>query len=198
MYWFHSKCQSVSKATIGALNKWHGTLVWLCDRCTKSLKLPEPPKPCHCSALAQSISELKAVARHNANVLCESIQNQEKLFTGQCKLIDKLSGTTIDEGQRLSYAEAVKGVGDEVVEKVAKRIEKLPAVMMPVKRSHEEVAGLIDEIQDKERRKLNLVIHNLPESEGQSYATRADKDGVKFKTMIKEGLKLVVETTKNF
>ena len=69
---------------------------------------------------------------------------------------------------------------------------------MPVKRSHEEIAVILDEIQDKERRKHNVVIHNLRETEGQTHEERTKGDDEKFKIMVKDGMKLVVQTTKTF
>lgn len=97
-----------------------------------------------------------------------------------------------------SYADVVKEAGAQVVEKVSRKIDKMPSVSVPIQRSNEEVARLLDEIQDKERRKLNVVIHNLKETAGESNTERAKGDSDKFKHMIKEGLKLVVETAKTF
>ena len=96
------------------------------------------------------------------------------------------------------YAEAIKGVGAEVIDQVTRKIDKMPSVAIPVQRSNEEIAGILDEMQDKERRKLNIIIHNLKEAEGQSQSEKAKGDEVKFKEMIKEGMKLVVQTTKTF
>ena len=36
--WFHNKCQGLSKGAVSAMNRWHGTLLWFCDSCSKSLK----------------------------------------------------------------------------------------------------------------------------------------------------------------
>ncbi|XP_043199039.1 uncharacterized protein LOC122368836 [Amphibalanus amphitrite] len=57
---------------------------------------------------------------------------------------------------------------------------------------------MIDEMNDKERRKLNVVVHNLQEPEGLSFSEKAEQDSSRFKEIIKEGLKLMVETTKTF
>ena len=58
--------------------------------------------------------------------------------------------------------------------------------------------ALLDEIQDKERRKLNVVIHNLKEAVGQTHAEKTTGDGEAFRNMAKEGLKLIAETTRIF
>lgn len=74
----------------------------------------------------------------------------------------------------------------------------MPSVAVPTKRSNEEIAVLLDEIQDKERRKLNVVVHNLEETAGATQAERVEGDGARFRTMVKEALKLVVNTGKTF
>ena len=93
------------------------------------------------------MSKLEALVRHNANKLNDSVTNQEKLFLGQGKVLEKISSISSEE-QKKSYAEAVKEVGVEVVAQVTKKIEKMPAVTFPIQRSHEEVAGVLDEIED--------------------------------------------------
>ena len=146
-----------------------------------------------------TVSKLEQIVRHNAMVLNESIKNQEKMFVGQCKLVDKLTSLgTKEEAKQKSYADAVKGLGAEVIEQVSKKIEKMPVMSIPVRRSNEEVACLIDELQDKERRKLNVVVHNLEEADGQNHVERSKKDGEAFRSMTKNGMKLKVETEKTF
>ena len=38
MHWFHCKCQGITKAAHNALRKWHGTLLWLCNKCKEEMK----------------------------------------------------------------------------------------------------------------------------------------------------------------
>ena len=203
MNWFHAKCQAISKPAINAAKKWHGTLVWICDTCYKSLKEVPPspssgPLPNNNVQLQDMVNKLERIVRHNAKALEDLIQNQEKIFVGQCKLVDKISSTTSSEVQQKTYAEAIKGIGEEVVEKVYKKIERMPAVAVPTKRSNEEIAVLLDEIQDKEWWKLNVVVHNMKEADGPTHAVRAERDGAEFRAMVKEGLKMMVKTSKTF
>ena len=196
--WFHCKCQGISKPALNALRKWHGTLLWLCDKCTEAVKEKTQPI-CECNKIKSTVSKLEQITRQNATKLNESIQNQEKIFATQCKVLDKVMKiSTNEELQQKNYADAVKGVGAQVVEQVSKKFDKIPAASVPVQRSNEEVACLLDEIQDKECCKLNVVIHNLREADGQSYAERTKGDGEAFKNMAKEGLKLIVEATRTF
>ena len=109
-----------------------------------------------------------------------------------------LSGASKNDNPAKSYAEAVKGVGGEIVEQESEMIKNMPAVTTPIQRSSEEIASMFDEMNDKERRKLNVVMHNLQEPEGLSYSEKAEQDSSRFKEIIKKGLKLMVNTTKTF
>ena len=195
MHWFHSKCQGISKAALTALGKWHGTFVWLCSSCMASLKDKPVISNTGLGQVEETVSKLEKMVRHNANALNEVIKNQDIMFTGQCKLTEKMAK---EAHPQKSYAEAIKGVGAEVVDQVSKKIDKMPSVAIPVQRSNEEIAGILDEMQDKERRKHNIVIHNLSEAEGESQSERAKGSEIKFKVMVKEGMKLMVETSKTF
>ena len=112
----HGKCQMITKAALNALKKWHGTLVWLCDSCSATLKT-DNRAPCSCSGLEPRVSKPEALVRHNATKLNDSITNQEKLFLGQGKVLEKISSISSEE-QKKSYAEAVKEVGVEIVAQV--------------------------------------------------------------------------------
>ena len=51
---------------------------------------------------------------------------------------------------------------------------------------------------DKEKRKSNIVVHNLPKSSGENQAERADRDATVFREMIKEEMKLQVKVQRFF
>ena len=57
---------------------------------------------------------------------------------------------------------------------------------------------MFDTFMDKERRKQNLVIHNLPEETEGSPKDKAEKDEQKFKEMIRESMKMNVHPSKSF
>ena len=202
--WFHSKCQDLSKGAMTALNKWHGTLLWLCDACNKSLKdKPQPrsyiSKDQDLIRLEEKIKKLEAIVRHNSSTLTDSIKNQEKMFTVQCKVLDKLETTSAENTQQQrTYAETLRGISTEVVKEVTQKIDKMPQTTVPVQRNREEIAGVLDEFHDKEKRKLNIIIHNLQEAEGQTQSDKRKNDEEKFTGMIKNGLKLVVKCANSF
>ena len=203
-FWFHSKCQGLSKGAMTVLNKWHGTLVWLCDTCNKSLKDKQQPRTRipeeqDFSRLEEKIKKLESIVRHNSSTLTDSIKNQEKMFTVQCKVLDKLETTSAENSQQQrTYAEALRGISTEVVKEITQKINKMPQTTVPVQRNREEIAGVLDEFHDKEKRKLNIIIHNLQEAEGHTQADKRKSDEVKFTGMIKNGLKLVVKCANYF
>ena len=60
------------------------------------------------------------------------------------------------------------------------------------------MSNVFDSFMDKEKRKLNVVVHNLPETNSPSLAERAEKDQELFMDIIKEGLNLIVRPTRSF
>ena len=83
------------------------------------------------------MKKLEVIVRHGASTLKEVINNQEKMYSGQCKLIDIAAKTARDGPTQKTYAEAMKGVRAEVAEQVSNKIEKMPSVTVPVPRSRE-------------------------------------------------------------
>lgn len=59
-----------------------------------------------------------------------------------------------------------------------------------------EVTGVIDEYVDRQRRKCNLVIRNLPEPKSQSVQEQASQDIKLFKDIVEKELKIDVSTLK--
>lgn len=218
--WFHLKCQSVSKTAYSAVQKWHGTLLWLCDKCKKSLK--DAPAPCRCPKLEDGLSKLEAVAHGNAQTLDEIQSSMKKdtaklrenmeermervehvmrahadLIGNQERILEAAFKKIQDE--KKSYAETVKGSCD-VMQEVAKKIETIPLQEKGQggRQTEKAIAGVFDDFLDKEKRKLNIVVHNIPEPQGETYAQRVDHDKSTFKEVIREGMRLNVNVTKAF
>ena len=121
------------------------------------------------------------------------------MFTVHCKVLDKLETTSAENTQQQrTYAETLRGISTEVVKEVTQKIDKMPQTTVPVQRNREEIAGVLDEFHDKEKRKLNIIIHNLQEAEGQTQSDKRKNDEEKFTGMIKNGLKLVVKCANSF
>lgn len=60
------------------------------------------------------------------------------------------------------------------------------------------IAGVFDNFLDKEKRKLNIVIHNIPEPSGHTYAERVEQDKATFKEMVKDAMHLSVNVTRAY
>ena len=58
--------------------------------------------------------------------------------------------------------------------------------------------GVFDNFLEKEKRKLNVVMHNIPESDGGNYTERMEMDKGKFQEVIKDGLRLNARVTKAY
>ena len=98
-----------------------------------------------------------------------------------------------------TYADMLKGSCAEVVQKVSAQIASLPSSSPPGgPRAAGELAGALDDYMDKEKRKSNIVVHNLPESNAENQSERADCDAALFKEMIKDEMKLQVKVQRSF
>ena len=62
----------------------------------------------------------------------------------------------------------------------------------------QDMSCIFDSYLDKDKRKLNVVVHNLPEESGDTLAERSSKDQAAFQNIVKEGLKLRIHSTKSF
>ena len=101
--------------------------------------------------------------------------------------------------QKATYADIVKGSCEKVASDMSKQLEDIKnregksAAAPP-----EDIRSTIGSVMDKERRKLNLVIHNLPECEPVEMESRELMDLHQFEDAIKEALKLKVRATRCF
>ena len=88
----------------------------------------------------------------------------------------------------------------DVMEKVAKKIESIPEQEKKQGglQTEKAIAGAFDDFFDKENRKLNVVMHNIPEPQGETYIERTEQDKAKFKEVIREGMRLNVNVTKAY
>ena len=87
-----------------------------------------------------------------------------------------------------------------MVEKVGAKIESLPThfVTKDASETTRVMSTVFDSFLDKERQKLNVVVHNLPEHDSPSASERAERDQELFRDIIKEGLNLIIHPTRSF
>ena len=60
------------------------------------------------------------------------------------------------------------------------------------------ITGVFDDFLDKEKCKLNVVMHNVPESQGEPFLERTEQDKSKFIEVIRDGMWLNVKVMKAF
>ena len=95
----------------------------------------------------------------------------------------------------------MKGTSAEVVKTMSDKIASLPVPgpgVVGSNKTTQDLTGVLDEFMEKEKRKANLVVHNLPEQPGESSDERAKNDAFLFKTMNKEEMNLNVSVTTSF
>ena len=208
--WFHAACQEIPKAAIKALDKFE-CLAWLCANCKLDMKNKKSnPKPD--PSLEIRIGQLEQAVQRQIDLMSSSIQMQEKVMKDQSSKIEqsmlvcekyareqaKAVEQTIHQ-QRASYADTVKGTCSEVAKVVKSQLDQLPkAHTSRDNKAARELSQALDDHLDKERRKANLVIHNLPEQGGSTLMERSEKDIALFSTMIKDVMKLHATSSKSF
>ena len=186
--WYHAPCQTLTPDAVEALKKFKG-LAWICHECDDRLKsgMIRVLRPSNnsadeklaqlVSAVAQQASEIESMTKCYEQ-LCSEIQaSQFHLFEGQGKDKQKM--------QRGSFADIVKGSCDEVVSKITSTIENIPQ-------------GIGQETLERERRKCNVVVHNLPESQAESSKARLDEDIRNVMDIIKDELHIYARVVTAF
>ena len=200
MFWFHPECQAIPKAAHTALQKFK-ILSWICAECKLSLHKGRDvgqTSQSQINLLDSKIDRVESLVKDNLQKIQASLSEHVEAAKAQTRQIE-LAVQSV-ELQKGSYAQAVKGTCSDVIKQVTAKIDAIPK---PVQHKHsintaEEISGVFDNFLDKEKRKSNVVVHNLAESSGESYAEIVEQDVKKFVEMIKEGLSLNVRVVKAF
>ena len=197
--WFHDTCQGIEIPAIRALDRFK-ILSWLCAECKYTIKKKDDPKKV--DALEAKVEQLDSAVRKHMQLVESCFKEQEKVVADQNKKMEQNIKDCHQE--KRSYADILKGTCDEVVRKVSEKVAGLPADTTgnvgpnPPGKSVQDISVVFDDFLDKEKRKLNLVVHNLPEPEGETFQERSAKDATLFTSMIKEVFKLSVAPLKSF
>ena len=198
--WFHADCQSVPKAAITALNKFK-MLSWFCAACKLAITKVINADEVSSSQLTQieaKVDRLENAVKQTLQEIHAEVARHAETTDMQTKQVEQAIQAV--ELQKNTYAQAVKGTCSDMVKQVTARIEAIPK---PVQQKYgintaEEISGVFDNFLDREKRKLNLVVHNLEESSGDSYTEIVQQDTQKFVDMVKKGLKINARVTKAF
>ena len=166
----------------------------------------------HLDMMSNSISSQEKAMRDQTSKLDKSISSQEKAMLDQntkvekalqsCEKYVKAQAKTFEQmaqQQRASYADTVKGTCDEMAKAVKTQLEAIPKANAACDgKSARDLSKALDDHMDRERRKANLVVHNLPEQDGDSLMERSAKDMTLFASMVKDVMKLNVTSSKSF
>jgi hypothetical protein len=114
---------------------------------------------------------------------------------------EQADDTGLDEGRVTRLEGMVSRLGDKIdalMEKnenvvksyahaVGKNSDSIMIHQPPILTSERQTVKILDEYADRERRKANIIIHNLPESQGDNHQTRYENDKKKVDEIIQEG-----------
>ena len=197
--WFHDTCQGIEIPAIRALDKYK-ILSWFCAECKVMIKKKDESKKLE--ALETQIQNIDAVVRKHIELVGDCLKKQEETSMVQSKQLEQ--NIKIFNDEKKTYAEILKGTCDQVVQKVSESVAALPTSSAtelypnaPGK-SAQDISAVFDDFLDKEKRKLNVVVHNLRESESDTFKERSERDAALFTSMIKEVFKLSVTPVKTF
>ena len=199
--WFHALCQKLGEGALKALDEYKDELAWLCDICKVMVSRDKKQNEgSRLQILEDRVNEIGQTVETHMKIIVQSLKEQEKAVYDSTKIVEK--SVKDDMKLKASYADMVKGSCESVVKTVSSKIDMLPNLPSRTIQAHSsrEISEVFDSFLDKEKRKLNVVVHNLPESEGEalSASDRAQSDQAAFRDLVKECFKLSVHTSRSF
>ena len=170
-------------------------LSWLCPECKRSVKSGDGKRM---MSLETRVEQLDKAMRGHAKLLTQSLKEQEAGIVNQTKLLE--SSIRELHNQKTSYADMVKCTCSEVVDKVSAKISSIPQGQLTQSEPTNMVgvSKVFDNFLDRDRRKNNLVIHNLPEAAGVSKEDRAAHDLRLFQDLVKDMFHMSVAVARSF
>lgn len=194
--WFHIFCQNVPKPAYNALQEFKA-LSWFCWECKGKMK-KDIHTSCQLETVENKVDQLKKEVNDNLGRMVHCLREQERSVNDQTKLIERSIRDNV--AQKATYAEMVKGTCSEVVGQVSAQLSSFPKLVANHNTTKEvqNISRVFDDFLDKDRRKHNLVVHNLPETDTASQGERSEHDVRQFQELVKEVFKLQVRPTKSF
>ena len=141
----------------------------------------------------EQLNHVKEIKEQHKQIL-KLVQDQGKLLESSLK--DR-------ETMQKTYASVVKGQCEEVMNTISTQIEKLPLTEQSSKSSGTrsstmQFTGIFDAFVDRERRKNNIVVHNMTESDGETHAERMTRDRSRLGELLRKELNLNVHILRSF
>ena len=192
--WFHASCQEIPAPAYEALVSFK-ILSWLCPVCKEAVKNGETRR---LVLLESKVDKLDRSMSSHIKLVSQSMREQEAAVDNQTKIIERSLREL--HAQKALYADIVKGTCSEMCEKVSAKMQCAPDGVPtgPEPASSKGMAKVLDDFLDRDRRKNNLVIHNLPELVEGTTGERAVHDVQLFQDMAKEAFNIRVAVAKSF
>ena len=190
--WLCCKCQQVPKGMLTAIQKWPH-LHWYCMECeaisTLRVKVSTTSEPQESTGnLAEifktpEISKIvETIAVETASLIVTTIQSDLskeslKMTASYAKVVKDMSAITGGPPQAWKSTNPFTPAANNET--------NTPTPSRP-----QQVVENIDEYLEREKRKLNLIIHNLPESASSDPAARSHHEEENFKKILKDEFRL--------
>ena len=162
---FHAKCQKIPSQALQVIRKFN--LFWLCEMCKVNVKEMKKVE----ERLEEKIAEterniLKAIQTQSE---AEKLENriEEKIKVMEMEVMQKIS-------EQCANVETVLGQQKEVVKETKKTYSEIAQGNLGSQKSEtaivEKVGGKLSEVMNEreeiEKRRLNVIVHGLPETNG--------------------------------
>lgn len=148
--------------------------------------------------LMKRIEQLDTCVREHMAMVMRMLEAHREMNQAHADVISR----TVREGslQKVSYAEALKTTCQKMVSEIGKQcsnaVEK--AQVVSDRKDDRKVAHAIDDFLDREKRRRNLVVHNLPEQAGDTKADRTRADQSFFSKMTRDCFRLETRPVSSF
>ena len=165
---FHPRCQELTIDAFRARANYD--FIWLCLRCRPNfmhvLKLGRQIEARIETAEGKILEALKASTPRpeNTTQLEDKISEMEKAVAKELK------------EQKVEVEKALKMHTDLV--------HSMPKIQTELKKSAQELKNIVEKKEDKERREVNIIIHNIPESEASNPEERKKYDSDSFNNVV--------------
>lgn len=218
--WYHAVCQDIPKKAYWAIDRFQGVVCWLCPDCKPSLgkqskmvdKLSELDGKASrienslgvqeengrkIAELDHKISGIETLFREHVHLVHRSLKEQEGAAIHQTRLLERTVKEQVN--MRATYAEIVQGSVKQAVETVSKQVESAKPASVKSQIQLKEISGAVGDYFEKDKRKRNIVIHNLPEEPRNSAQfERIRNDSDKVEKMCRDVFKVVVKPERVF
>ena len=191
MEWFHVKCEGLNIKAAGMIRDMH--LIWMCQGCVKFIpefrsvvkgerQVADMDMTAEIVRVGKKIQDLEESLREGVRTakmesdskylkmeesLGKVLIKVEKAVKQNVEIFNSAKDTMAED--RTSYADILKQAMSEKADEMSNRVS-------PLATAHEPDITQVQECLDRESRKCNVVISNLPEAVGTGIMNRVASD----------------------